>query len=214
MKFLKRGLIAVMLIFAAVQWGEAFWILGKAQLAQALIASAWQTTQQKHTVNRPWAWADTWPVARLQWQPTTLGGLDKIEEDMYVLAGAHGEALAFGPGHLHGTAKPGTGLSVIAGHRDTHFDFLEHVRPDDVLNIQAQDGKWTRYQVQSTEVRHIDRDPLTIEGGQEGLLLITCYPFNSLVAGGPHRYLVWATPLESRDALSTRFVAPTGSIVF
>lgn len=209
MRLTKPLLMSATLLLAASQWGEAIWIFGKAQVAQKLIANAWQTTlhaQKTHHAEqpsslqdqvKPWSWADIWPVARLQWlpeQPTTsVIKTGEIKEDLYILSGAHGGALAFGPGHLHGTATPGTGLSVIAGHRDTHFDFLEDVNKNDLLRIQTVQGQWQSYRIQNTEVRHIEQDPLFIDENQDGLLLITCYPFNSLSAGGPYRFIVWAT---------------------
>jgi hypothetical protein len=48
---------------------------------------------------KPWPWADTWPIARLS--------APRHGVDLFVLAGATGRTLAFGPGHVDGTARPG-----------------------------------------------------------------------------------------------------------
>ncbi|HIF09988.1 MAG TPA: sortase, partial [Sneathiellales bacterium] len=54
-----------------------------------------------------------------------------------VLSGDAGSSLAFGPGHMFGTAIPGEpGLSIVAGHRDTHFAFLQHISVGDLLSIE------------------------------------------------------------------------------
>ena len=48
--------------------------------------------------SKPWSWADTWPVARIE--------VKRIGASAIVLAGSSGQALAFGPGHVEFTAKP------------------------------------------------------------------------------------------------------------
>jgi sortase A len=171
----------VLLCMGLVLLADGVYIQAKARLAQHLIAESWAEGQQK-----PWPWADTWPVARLRFK----------EVDSYVLAGAHGSALAFGPGHVDGTALPGKpGASVIAGHRDTHFGYLEDIQLDDKLAIQTIDSVWHEYRVISVEI--IDtrkRDRFTLNTDRSLLVLITCYPFDAINPGGPLRYVVTATP--------------------
>ena len=61
--------------------------------------------------------ADMRPLARLR-QP-------RLDVTQVVLDGASGRVLAFGPGHVTGSALPGVnGNIVISGHRDTHFRWL------------------------------------------------------------------------------------------
>ena len=73
----------------------------KAELAQyLLLEKAWTRTLQGENQVKPWPWADTWPVARLQ--------LPKYGIDLIVLSGASGRTLAFGPGHVSTSAQPGT----------------------------------------------------------------------------------------------------------
>ena len=116
-----------------MNFGNAFWINAKARLAQHLIESSWATSLDSGSPQPPWSWADTWPVARLQHAQTNT--------DLVVLAGADGSSLAFGPGHLSGTDSPGEGVSVIGGHRETHFRFLREVQLTDELFLQGKDGK-------------------------------------------------------------------------
>jgi len=50
--------------------------------------------------------------------------------DLIVLNGAYGRTLAFGPGFVGSSAAPGShGTTILTGHRDTHFAFLEHIQP-------------------------------------------------------------------------------------
>jgi len=156
-------------------------------MAQGLIASAWEKTlAQPAEPQKPWRWADTWPVARLQWQH------DDAVEDLYVLEGGTGNALAFGPGHLLETAPIGTGASVIAGHRDTHFAFLQQLQPGSALRLQNPQGEWINYEVTSAKVMDSTTEPLLIDPASASLTLVTCYPFDAVVAGGPERYVVTA----------------------
>lgn len=183
--------VLVLLCLAAGLWqlGQAVYIHAKARLARYLIADAWQKTLAGQRAVKPWPWADTWPVARL-----TAPGAG---EDVYILAGANGRAIAFGPGHVHGTPLPGAqGNSVIGGHRDTHFAFLRELKAGDELTVQREDGVVRRYRVSATQVVdkrdvHVARDT-----GDTRLTLITCWPFDALRAGGPERYAVMALAAE------------------
>ena len=110
-----------------------------------------------------------------------------------VLAGANGRTLAFGPAHHEDSARPGTtGASIVTGHRDTHFRFLSRLEPGDRIDVQTAQGAVVSYRVLGSNV--VDgRLPFKVSG-EDGpvLLLVTCYPFDSLVPGGPLRYVVMA----------------------
>lgn len=152
-------------------------------VAQALIEQAWEESlkipDQQHT---PWAWADFWPVAKL-----TVADNDSV----YVLSSASGQALAFGPGHMRESAKPGSiGQVMIAGHKDSHFSFLESVQLGDSLQLKSimED---IAYEITSLEILDSSKNQLPVADKDE-LLLITCYPFNSLQINGPLRLVVTA----------------------
>ena len=81
---------------------------------------------------------------------------------------------------------------MIGGHRDTHFGFLRNLVAGDELLVQTAEGHQVRYQVRLAEVVDSERQPLTIDPQHRGLLLVTCFPFETLDTGGPLRYLVWA----------------------
>ena len=80
-------------------FGSGLYIHAKAGLAQVLLHSAWTRTQDSGMPARPWPWADMHPVARLI--------APAQDADLLVLSGASGRTLAFGPGHLSGSANPG-----------------------------------------------------------------------------------------------------------
>ena len=186
---LSRGTqLALVLLAAAVwQFGEAVYITAKASLAQHLIASAWERAREGEAAPKPWPWADTWPVARL----TAPGH----EVSLYVLADASGRSLAFGPGQLSGSAAPGRGNTVISGHRDTHFAFLERVRDGDEIVLELADGSARRYRVSDSAV--VDHRNVSVAGptGDDRVTLLTCFPFRAISPRGPLRYVVTASPI-------------------
>ncbi len=189
---MRQKLSLLLLGLAIWQGGQAAYIHAKAELAQQLIARAWQQSLLQQRSIKPWPWADTWPVARLR--------LPGQHRDLFVLAGDSGNSLAFGPGHLSASAMPGSsGTSIIGGHRDTHFRGLNRLQARDTLTLQDSSGRWQNYRVISTRIVDSRTTPLLLSSpGQQRqqLQLITCYPFDGLLTGGPLRYLVTATATD------------------
>jgi sortase A len=181
---LRLGLV-VTLAVAGWSLGHAAWIEAKARLAQHLVRRAWSREQAAAGDVRPWPWADTHPLARLL---VPARGVD-----LFVLAGASGRTMAFGPGHVDGTPLPGEpGNAVVSGHRDTHFAFLRWLRAGDRLVVERRDGRRLRYTVSDTLV--VDRRDAWVaqDAGDTRLTLVTCYPFDAIRPGGPLRYVVQA----------------------
>ncbi len=185
-----RTLTALIVCLLAItglwQLGEGSWIYAKAGLAQHLLQRAWSRTLAGETNSKPWPWADTWPVARLV--------VPSQHIDQIVLEGAYGRTLAFGPGHVE-TAQPigSAGTVILTGHRDTHFSFLQQLEQGDVIELETVAGIHRRYRVQETHVADSRDASIGIEQGQSQLVLVTCYPFDEIQAGGPLRYVVTAT---------------------
>ncbi|MGO1461442.1 MAG: class GN sortase [Marinobacter sp.] len=160
------------------------WIPLKAVMAQELLEVAWAESQARQIETRPWPWADTWPVAKLS--------MPELGDSMIVLAGVHGESLAFGPGQMTGVGGA-QGATVIAGHRDTHFRPLKQLEPGNELRLQGRNGRWQEYKVRETRVVDSRSEFIDISNlPADTLLLVTCYPFDSIDAGGPLRYVVEA----------------------
>ena len=184
------GLVAGLLAISLWQIGDACWIVAKARLAQHLLQRAWTRALAGEPTPKPWPWADTWPVARLQ--------MPRLSVDLIVLAGAYGRTLAFGPGHVGSSALPGQqGTMVLVGHRDTHFQFLKEVRMEDRLELIGADGTIRRYRVTGQRVIDSRRDSIATSYEGTELVLVTCFPFDAIMSGGPLRYVVRAELLDT-----------------
>lgn len=186
---MRRILLPLLFALAGlILFGQGAYIHAKALLAQLLLERAFAATIATGRDTKPWAWADTWPVARIE--------VKRIGASAIVLAGSSGQALAFGPGHVERTADAGErGVAVYSAHRDTHFRFLKEVRIGDEIEVKRRDGKVFRYRADSHSVVRFDQfgiDPLA--DGYE-LVLATCWPFEA-VTPGPERYLLRATLIE------------------
>jgi sortase A len=178
-------LMASVLCLAFWQLGRGAYIPTKAWVAQELMQRAWRRAEKGHREPPPWPWADTWPVARL----TAPGG----EVELIVLEGGSGRTLAFGPGHLGVSVLPGErGNSIIAGHRDTHFRFLQHVRKGESLSVDMPDGRGHLFRVVDIDIVDSRRGSIRLDTETPMLSLVTCYPFNARESGGPMRYVVTA----------------------
>jgi len=192
----RRGLAFLLTVSGITLTANALWIDAKAVLAQHLMRRAWSATEPGGRV-RPWPWADTFPVAR-------LSAADH-DVDLIVLAGGSGRTMAFGPGHLDGSVKPGGfGNSVISGHRDTHFAFLEDLHPGDRLTVERPGSEVVSYVVAATAVVDEHATWVTEQGLKQTLTLVTCYPFRSPTPGGNQRYVVWADAEVERARASNQ----------
>ena len=171
-------------VTGAWELGQGAWIHVKAHLAQALLQRAWARTLAGEARVKPWPWADTWPVARLR---APAHGVDLI-----VLSGVSGRTLAFGPGHADGSAQPGMpGTAIVSGHRDTHFAFLRRLRPGEAIVVETPGRAPRVFRVRDAVV--VDSRTAAITGDDTpALVLLTCYPFDAVVPGGPLRYVVAA----------------------
>lgn len=165
--------------------GSAAIVPAKAWLAPILVERAWERARGGETGKalKPWPWADTVPVARLEFP----GG----PPSRIALSGGNGRAMAFGPTYVADGPLP-----AFFGHRDTHFAMLGDLEPGDPVIWKDASGKERAYRVVETAVRHKDR--LRVPEARDGsmIALVTCWPLDAIAAGGPMRYVVLAV----RDA--------------
>lgn len=188
----RRPLAAALVAAAFFLVAQAAWIPAKAWLGQVLLERAWQQRLAGNDRARPWPWADTAPVGRLD--------IPRLELSQLVLEGASGRNLAWGPAAL--TPLDGEDV-VLSGHRDTHFGALRHLRVGD--RIVLWNGSARRaYRVAWLDIVDSRYQELVTRRDRERLTLVTCYPFDAPTAGGPLRLVVTALPEETPAALADR----------
>ncbi len=178
-----RYLAALLLLVALAQYAGAALIYAKAWLAPVLIERAFRASQIQGGVVRPWPWADTWPVARLE--------APRLDLERHVLSGDSGHALAFAAGMAPDVRPGDPGLTMIAGHRDTHFRFLADLRRGDALSLDYGDRRY-HYRITDLVMADVRDGLIDAVLPTRGLLLVTCYPFDAVVPGGPGRFVVVA----------------------
>lgn len=181
----KKAVVSCLLCLGFWQLGQGAYIPAKAWLAQELMQRAWQKAETGAEQAVPWPWADTYPVARLSAKDGNI--------ELIILEGGSGRTLAFAPGHLSASVLPGEpGNSIIAGHRDTHFQFLQFLEEGEPLFLQMPDGSNHLYRVSEIDVVDSRRGSILLDTDEAMLSLVTCYPFNAVTPGGPMRYVVSA----------------------
>lgn len=211
-----RLLTAGLITFGTWQMGQGAYLLAKAELAQWLLEQAWYEMQvsafqqqssksgkqEALLKSRPWPWADTWPVAKIKWP--------ELDQELIILEGGSGRNLAFAPTHLSATVMPGQqGVSVIGGHRDTHFEFLQFAMIGDEFTVELADGVIHRFEVKNIVIADVRESKIALDSSVAKIALVACYPFTDWQAGSPLRYLVLADLVESKKTKKDEPVPPT-----
>lgn len=184
---MRRMLALVLLVVAVWQIASAGWIHAKAGLGQWLLARAWVQTLQTEEPVEPWPGAVSHPVARLR--------MPRLSVDHLVLEGLETPVMAWGPGMSVGE----NGHRVLAAHRDTHFSFLRDVNVGDRFELIGGDGVGRWWRVVSIRVVDARRTRIDLHSPQSGMTLVTCYPFDAVVTGGPLRFVVQLKAIEGKE---------------
>jgi len=155
---MRRLIIISLWVVGCGLLSQGIYMDAKAKLAQWLISSSWENRSQNSPATKPWWWADTKVIARLD--------APRLNKTLYVMQNDSGESLAFGPGHMPASAK--------VQYRVTDIEIIDSSKQEiDLFN-------------------------------HSHLTLVTCYPFDSVVPGGPLRFIVHAEPVEPTQlAVST-----------
>ncbi len=196
-----RWIALLLVIVGGSLCARALYLHAKAELAGILIRRAWDRNIASGQPNKPWPWADTHPVARLQ--------VPRLGYDEIVLEGATPRTLAFGPAHMLSGADLGEpGNLLLAGHRTSWFRSLEGIRDGDNILLDSYDARrhavrHQTYTVSFTRVIDPHDTALIAPTADDALTLITCYPFGARPTS-PQRFIVRATPKGLNAASAIR----------
>lgn len=198
---LPRGVLlatrAFLFLSGACLLARRGWLEAKGLVAEILIDQACDAYLLDGKSHPPWSWADTYPIGRLE--------VERLGVCLPVLSGASGTSMAFGVGHIDGTALPNhRGNCVLAGHRDRWMSFLAALERGDRIRMT------TRNETREYCVDHLDVVPKTElgaldPGDEDRLTLVTCYPIGGLLRSAD-RYVVACR--RSRLAPGSRQVRP------
>ena len=122
-----------------------------------------------------------------------IGSLDipRLRLSAVIAEGDDDATLKVAIGHLPDTPLPWhEGNSALAGHRDTFFRPLQHIRVGDELRVSTLHGD-VRYHVREMMVVGPNDVWILDPTDRPTLTLITCYPF-SYVGKAPRRFIVRA----------------------
>lgn len=182
-KWFSLVLSAVVLAIGVWFTAQGLWIPAKAVVAQHLLDRAWRESRVRSKPVKPWPWADTQPIAKLNLPGQTF----------IVLDDGGGESLAFAPSHVSGSAKPGEpGTTVISAHRDTHFAGLGDIKTGQLLSLETASGKRFSYKVSRREILPTPTLRLPNDGQGDKLILVTCYPFGAIDTRTQRRFILVA----------------------
>jgi len=187
MKRLLKILFIIGLLLSSIGLLRISYYHVKAEVAQVLLESAWQDNVENNpkVPSKPWSWADTWPVLKLE--------ANTIQLSTLVLKDASGQSLAFAPGLMTPDLLPGDiGNSFIAAHRDTHFKDLKFLKNEDEIQITNQLGEKIFFQIDQILIVDSRTEQPVTDTADRRITLVTCYPFDASEANTPFRYLVSA----------------------
>jgi len=152
---------------------HAIWLPAKALLSQHLISYSWHQAMQLQQKIKPWPWADTYPIAELSFH--------RLKKNIVVLNGGDPTTLAFSAGAIAPFNQTNSVQPfVVAGHRDSHFSFLNEVFMNDIISLADKHGRSQLYQVEAIDIVDAATGELPVLADDSSLVLITCYPFTNI----------------------------------
>lgn len=185
---MKKIIKTSLLITGSLLCLHASWLPVKAWLCEQLIRYSWHQTIDLQQKIKPWLWADTYPIAELSFE--------RLNKSVIVLNGGDPTTLAFSVGAIAPfNQTTSTKPFVVAGHRDSHFSFLEEVFMNDIISLADKHGQSQLYQVEAIDIVDALTGELPVLADDSQLILITCYPFTNISNTGSNsneRYVITA----------------------
>lgn len=201
MRWFRRAETALWLIGVALL-GGAIATTVRSRVYQARQGRAFSDLEGRRAASTPGP--ETQPASTFQGaaaagpdaDPLVLGRIEipRIGVSAIVREGDDQATLSVAVGRIPGTARPGErGNMALAGHRDSFFRELRHIRRSDVIRFRTRETGY-EYRVDSTEVVGPGETRVLAPTGNAILTLVTCFPFG-YVGSAPDRFIVRATRL-------------------
>lgn len=191
---MKHVFSSLLFLTGALLFGQGIYMDAKAKLSQILISSSWESRSLNTPPPKPWWWADTRAIAELQ--------VPRLNKSLFVMQDDSGESLAFGPGYMPASAPvSGNGHTIIAGHRDSHFAFLKDIVVGDLILTENYHSIKQHYRVTKRQIIDVREQQIPLFDFAQ-LTLVTCYPFDDVIPGGPLRLIIHAELIVVTDLAS------------
>ncbi|MDB9697795.1 class D sortase [Amylibacter sp.] len=162
----------------------------KAIIGQHYLEVAWQDSLKKNKLSKPWKSADFYMIGELT--------IPKLKISRVILNSVSGEALAWSIGRVDNVgSSSSSGPIILAGHRDSHMQFMSKLNVGDKIELMMTDGVLKTYEISKLDVT--DKPELKILSNSinnNSLILTTCWPFQSLKSGS-QRYLLHAKVIKN-----------------
>ena len=161
----------------------------KAIIGQHYLEVAWKDSLKSNKLSKPWKSADFYMIGELT--------VPKLKISRVILNSVSGEALAWSIGRVNNVGYSSIrGPIILAGHRDSHMQFMSKLNIGDKIELMMTDGVLKTYEISQLEVT--DRPELKTSYtsiNDESLVLTTCWPFNAS-RSSQQRYIVVAQSIN------------------
>ena len=161
----------------------------KAIIGQHYLEVAWKESLKNNKLSKPWKSADFYMIGELI--------VPKLKISRVILNSVSGEALAWSIGRVNNVGSSSSrGPIILAGHRDSHMQFMSKLNIGDKIELMMTDGVLKTYEISQLEVA--DKPELKISKTSiidESLVLTTCWPFNAS-RSSQQRYIVVAQSIN------------------
>jgi len=161
----------------------------KAIIGQHYLEVAWKDSLKNNKLSKPWKSADFYMIGELT--------VPKLKISRVILNSVSGEALAWSIGRVNNVGYSSSrGPIILAGHRDSHMQFMSKLNIGDKIELMMTDGVLKTYEISQLEVT--DRPELKTSFtsiNDEILVLTTCWPFNAS-RSSQQRYIVVAQSIN------------------
>ena len=157
----------------------------KAIIGQHYLEVAWKESLKNNKLSKPWKSADFYMIGELT--------VPKLKISRVILNSVSGEALAWSIGRVTSIISSAkNGPIILAGHRDSHMQFMSKLNIGDKIELMMTDGVLKTYEISKLDIT--DKPELKISNisiNHDSLILTTCWPFNASKSG-PQRYIIMA----------------------
>ena len=145
----------------------------KAIIGQHYLEVAWKDSLKSNKLSKPWKSADFYMVGELI--------VPKLKISRVILNSVSGEALAWSIGRVNNVGSSSSrGPIILAGHRDSHMQFMSKLNIGDKIELMMTDGVLKTYEISQLEVTNKPELKISKTSiNDESLVLTTCWPFNA-----------------------------------